>query len=130
MVDVTGGYDEAIEQYGESKGETNHLQSNQHFPKEENKIDSIVRTTNDYIVDPKQLEPNRTSEFIRASNSTNTGNNLESMKALASKKLILLNFGMNPYAINHEKQKSISRIKSAPRYPNNFNPITNSQQRL
>jgi hypothetical protein len=25
MVDVTGGYDEAIEQYGESKGETNHF---------------------------------------------------------------------------------------------------------
>lgn len=103
MVDVTGGYDEAIERYGESKGESVHRKSNQKFPKEENKIDSIVRATNDYIVDPKQLEPNRTSEFIRTSNSINTGKNQESLKALASKKLILLNFGMNPYAINHEK---------------------------
>lgn len=51
MVDVTGGYDEAIEKYGESKGES--LQRIQQFPKEENKIDSIVRNTNDYIKDPK-----------------------------------------------------------------------------
>ena len=65
MVDVTGGYDEAIERYGESKGESLLHKSNQHFPKEENKIDTLARTANDYIVDPKQLEPNRTSEFIR-----------------------------------------------------------------
>ena len=51
MVDVTGGYDEAIEKYGESKGGPSQLK--QQFPKEENKIDSIVRNTNDYIKNPK-----------------------------------------------------------------------------
>ena len=48
------------------------------------------------------MEPNRSLEFIRASN-TSGGNNSESLKAMIAKKQNLLNFGLNPYALSHER---------------------------
>jgi len=59
------------------------------------------------------MEPARTSEFIRVSNIAAPDS------FIAKNPKTLLSFGLNPYAVTHEKQKSISRVKSAPRYQNN-----------